>query len=220
MKRSRGWPGAALLIVVVAGCGEGPTAPDQVPVDFELASFDLMGDGYGYGANGMGTSAGMRHGPPGLPIMGRLLAEARATVVAEEGREAAQAMFATLDALRREAHAARRASDRELFREKIEAAHAEAARLIVAILGAPRAQELVDLAKAKLTALDELIAGLQTGGASVPRLERASERVGELIAAAESSLAAGEIVGAMISAGRAAQLAHVALHHGSRAEGG
>jgi hypothetical protein len=129
-------------------------------------------------------------------------------------------MFATLDALRREAHAARRASDRGLFREKIEAAHAEAARLIVAILGAPRAQELVDLAKTKLTALDALIADLHAGNASVPRLEQASERVRELIAAAESSLAAGEIVVAMIRAGRAAQLAHVALHHGSRAEGG
>jgi hypothetical protein len=155
--------------------------------------------------------------------MGRLLAQARATIVAEQGREAAQAMFATLDALRREAHAARRASDRALFREKIEAAHAEAARLIVEILGVPRAQELVDLAKAKVTALEARIAELHATGASVPRLERlerASERAAELIAAAEASLAAGEIVEAMIKAGRAAQLAHVALHYGSSAGGG
>lgn len=220
MKRSRGWLGAAALLVVTSGCSDGPTAPDQVPVDFELASFDLMGDGYGYGADGMGAFGGVRHGPPGLPLMGRLLAQARAMMVAEQGREAAQAMFAALDALRREAHAARRASDRALFREKIEAAHAEAARLIVEILGAPRAQELVDLAKTKLIALEALIAELQATGALVPRLERASERAGELVAAAEASLAAGEIVEAMIKAGRAAQLAHVALHHGSVTGGG
>ncbi|MBR9989803.1 MAG: hypothetical protein KFH98_08620, partial [Gemmatimonadetes bacterium] len=204
------------LAVLATGCADGPAAPDQDQVDFELASFDVMGDGYGYGSDGMGVTGGVHRGPRDVPVLGRLLVQARATVVAEQGREAAQAMFATLDALRREAHAARRAGDRELFREKIEAAHAEAARLIVEILGASRAQELIDVARARLAVLDEVIAGRQAAGQPVARLEQASVRAGELITAAESSLASGEVIRAMIQASRAAQLAHVAAHHGAR----
>lgn len=219
--RAKGtWVGAAVLAVMVAGCADGPAAPDQDDVDFELASFDVMGDGYGFGPNGMGGTGVVHRASRDVPVLGHLLAQARATVVAEQGREAAQAMFATLDALRREAHAARRAGDRALFREKIEAAHAEAARLVVEILGASRAQELIDVARARLGALDEVIADRLAAGRPVGRLEQASARAGELIAAAESSLASGDVIRAMIQASRAAQLAHVAAHHGARAGGG
>lgn len=216
MRAMRTWVGAAVFAVLAAGCADGPAAPDQDEIDFELASFDVMGDGYGFGSDGMGGTRGIHRAMRDVPVLGRLVAQARATVVADQGREAAQAVFATLDALRREAHAARRAGDRALFREKIEAAHAEAARLVVEILGVSHAQELIDIARARLAALDDVIADRQAAGQPVVRLEHARARAGELVTAAESSLASGDVVRAMIQASRAAQLAHVAVRHGAR----
>lgn len=221
MRRSVAGFGAMIMVLLSAACADDPVAPVEDIVDYELASFDVMGDGYGYGESGMGVMSGAHRRGMGVPVLGRLLAEARAKVVAEQGTEAAQALFAEMSSLRQEAHAARQAGDRELFRAKIEAAHAEAARLIAEILGAPRAQGLIDLAKAKLAALDAAIAAKAAAGVAVPRLEQASALAGELIAAAEVSLAGGDVVNAIIQAARAAHLSHVAAYHaGHRQQGG
>ncbi|HSK17558.1 MAG TPA: hypothetical protein VK912_00350 [Longimicrobiales bacterium] len=220
MRRSVAGLATMMVVLLSAACADDPVAPVADVVDYELASFDVMGDGYGYGEGGMGTMSAAHRRGTGVPVLGRLLAEARAKVVAEQGAEAAQALFAGLNALRQEAHAARQAGDRELFRAKIEAAHAEAARLIAEILGAPRAQDLIDLAKVKLAALEAAIGAKTAAGVSVPRLEQAGALAGELIAAAEVSLAGGDVVSAIIDAARAAHLAHVATYHASRRQHG
>lgn len=209
-----------MAVLLAGGCADDPVAPVDEAVDFELASFDVMGDGYGYGPAGMGLMSGRDRRAPGVPVLGRLLAEARAKVVAEQGVDAATAMFAGLNTLRREAHEARAAGDRELFRAKIEAAHAEAARLIGEILGAARAVELIELAKTKLAVLDAAIAAHVASGRSVPRLEQASALSAGLIAAAEVSLADGDVVSAIIQAARAAHIAHVAAYHAGRRQHG
>jgi hypothetical protein len=171
---------AAVATLLVVACADGPVEPAQDAVDFELASFDVLGDGYGYGHGGMGETTqthaqsgahvGARldahaHATAGLPVMGRLLAQAWSKAVRELGREAALELFSTLHTLRQEAHLARQAGDRELFREKVAAAHAEAARLIAEILGPEYAERLIELAKSNLALLEQA----QYGRGSRPR---------------------------------------------------
>jgi hypothetical protein len=229
MRHTRMVTAAAVATLLVVACADGPVEPAQDAVDFELASFDVLGDGYGYGHGGMGETTqthaqsgahvGARldahaHATAGLPVMGRLLAQAWSKAVRELGREAALELFSTLHTLRQEAHLARQAGDRELFREKVAAAHAEAARLIAEILGPEYAERLIELAKSNLALLEQVIARRIEAGLPVQRLENASALAAQLIASAEVSLEEGDVVAAMIQAGRAAQLAHVAARYG------
>jgi hypothetical protein len=198
-----------LGVALAAGCADSPTdVADDAP-DFVTASYDVFGDGYGF------ADGSPRH-LPGIPVFGRLLAQARMKVVAEQGEEAARALFANLHALRETAAAARRAQDRDAFQAAIEALHAEAGRLIVEILGAARAPELIELAATRLAALDAVIANRGAAGADVTRLEHARGHAADLLAAAEAALAADDVLGAMLKAARSAQLSTVAAHHGTR----
>jgi hypothetical protein len=204
MRRAVGWLGVVLL---AAGCGDGPTAATEEAPDFLTASYDVFGDAYGF------ADGSPRH-LPGVPVFGRLLLEARLKVVAEQGEEAARELFAEVHRLREVAAAARRAYDREAFRAAIEAMHAEAGRLIVEVLGAGRAVELIDLAAARMAVLDGVIAQKAAAGVDVTRLERARAHAAELLAGAEAALAADDVLGALLGAARSAQLATVAAHHG------
>ena len=202
---------AALAAVMMAACSGDTTAPDSAAADFELASFDVFGDGYG-------MAAGPR-GLPGQPVVGRLLMQAIAKVRAEQGEDAARALLEPVHALRLEAHAARQAGDVELFREKIAAVHAAAAAIIVDILGAERAAEMIAFATARLADLDAVIATRREAGADVARLEQARARAGELLASAQASLDDGDVLAAMVKAARATQMAAIATHHGRQHPG-
>lgn len=187
------WSSALLAAaLVLAACSERtPSEPEATPpLEEDLA---------------LGATTTGDH--QALPTLHLLLRQAFRKVAQEQGVDAAHALVSGYRSLLEEAKAAREAHDRALLRQKLTAARAEAARIVIEVLGEGVVQRVIDAVAAALTEIDAKLTELRTAGHDVTRLERAAATAAELNQAALDALAADDPARALDLATRAADLA-------------
>jgi hypothetical protein len=227
--------GLAALALALGGCADEPFPLEPAGwagVDVVAQSFAVFDDAPpipGVVHRG-GVMAGPRAGSPehhGLgaagplsPLLGRWVAEAYRSVLAEHGQQAADALIAELIRLRQEALELRRAGDVEGFRAKLAEIHAEATRIILEVLGTERAEQVVAAAAGQVAALAALVAGLEEGSPVLVRLTLIADQAAAMLAAAEEALAAGDVVLALGYGARAHHLATIGIRFAQHAGGG
>jgi len=215
---------AALIAWGVAGCSENTTAPSDELVNVDLVAVDdygfTGGRGPGQGcATGPGTCFGAAAGVgANRSYLGTLVQEAYQKLVADEGKEAADVAFASLWELHQDAFALR-STDHAAFVTAMQAAHAESVELVIEILGPDVAGTVIELAAAKLEALEALIAEQSAAGADVTRLQYVAERAASFLASAEAALASGDMGTALDLGSRALQAATVGGGQNARGAG-
>ena len=199
---------ATMAAIAVLACSDQPTAPTD-ELDIDVIAMDDFGFTYGSGA-GAGCATG-----PGTcfsagtyanrSYLGTLVQEAYQKLLATQGAAVADAAFNNLWTLHQDAFALR-STDHSAFVAAMQAAHLEAARLVVEVLGAGTAATAIELAQVKLDALQKQIAD-QATGVTTSRLAYLVSRVETFVADAQGKLAAGDAVGALDLATRALQAA-------------
>ena len=214
MRTSR-WSLLVLLALAPAACdgdGTGPSIEQEqlgADIDVAAAAFDALD--VTSTADYSATFGG--HPPLGLPVLGMLVREAYARVLAAEGQEAADALVAPLWQLHQEARAARRAGDRETFLAKLREAHEEAVRIVVDVLGTEPIERALEIAATRLDALRAVIDDLAADGRDVTRLELVYAQAGTWLEDANGAFEAGDYGAALSAAIRSAHLATHALGH-------
>lgn len=205
--------GTIAVALATASCSEGPTAPDTLAFDADLVAMDDYGFTWGSGpgpgcATGPGTCFGTGAGAE-RSYLGGLVRQAYEKLLADQGKDAADAAFATLWSLHQDAFALRSSGDQAAFVTAMAAAHQESVRLVVTILGTGSAPTIVALAVEKLAALQALIAERQAAGADVTALQRVAATAADYLAKAQAALAAGDGAAAIDFGSRALQAATV-----------
>lgn len=208
------WSLLVVLALVPVGCdgdGTGPSIEqEQLGADIDVAAVAFDALDVTSAADYSTTFGG--HGL-GLPVLGMLVREAYAQVLATDGQEAADALVAPLWQLHQEARAARLAGDRETFLAKLREAHDEAVRIVVDVLGTEPIERALEIAATRLDALRGVIDNLAADGRDVTRLELVYTQAETWLADANGAFEAGDYGAALSAAIRSAHLATHALGH-------
>lgn len=147
------------------------------------------------------------HDRPPMPLLPHLVELARDKVLREQGRDAVEALFATLHELHAQLRAAREAGDAAAVEATLQAIRAEQIRIVITVLGTEPVQRVLDATATMLADVAEKIARAKAAGRDVAHLEAHLRDAAALHADAVSALAAEEPERALDLALRAADIA-------------
>jgi hypothetical protein len=195
MWSKRYWTPALLALgaVAVAGCESAPLEPVDTIEEYDLL-WDLQG-------GDMEAQAQKQQ----APVLARLFRNALQQIARDEGRDAARAVRASVEAIRLEARALYQAGDRDGARAKMAEARRAMAGVVVDVLGTEPVDRLLAWVTQGQTRIAAAIAAQEAAGNDPVRLKRFHAHLTELTAAAEAALAAGDPAAALDYASRAAE---------------
>ncbi|HEX9886366.1 MAG TPA: hypothetical protein VGA70_07745 [Longimicrobiales bacterium] len=189
LTRNQRGPGIALIAALtVAACTESPSAPAEEETQLDALLLDV--------ALPSTESSSADHDVPGH--LERLLREALATLGNREGRDAVEKATARLRELHAEARQAREAGDEDAYRAAADAAHLEAAAIVVDILGTAPVERLRSFVRGRIR---EVTASL--GERAAPEVRALLERARGLL---NRSLGADRADQALVAASAAADV--------------
>lgn len=184
----------AAVMFLAAACGESPTGVAPGDDLASLATQDVST-----------AVAGLDRSPDGSPAspLHRMLQHALHRIVAEQGREAAEAAVAPIRALHEEARAAHAAGDLATARAKALEAERHKARIVIEVFGPHSARRVMHAAQEGIRALHQRIRQGTAAGHDVAPLQRIATLAGAHLSRAQAAASGGDPAGALVWAARA-----------------
>jgi hypothetical protein len=193
----RCWTPAVLALgaVLVLGCESSTVEPVDTVEEYDLL-WDLQsGDWMEAQAQAQNT-----------PVLARLFRQALQQIARDEGREAARAVRAGVEAIRAEARALYEAEDREGARAKMEEARRAMAQVVIDVLGTEPVDRLLAWVAQGQARIAATIEQREAAGEDPVVLKRLHAHLTGLTDAADAALAAGDAAAALDYASRAVEV--------------